>query len=48
MSTIAENLQIISDSTNAIKQAILDRGGSVEGGLINYANSVMKIPKIIH
>ena len=44
MSTIAENLQIISDSTNAIKQAILDRGGNVEGGLINYANSVMNIP----
>lgn len=44
MASIAENLQIISDSTNAIKQAILNRGGNVEDGLINYANSIMNIP----
>lgn len=44
MASIAENLQIISDSTNAIKQAILDRGGNVEDGLVNYANSIMNIP----
>ena len=32
MSTISENLQIIADSTAAIKQAIIDKGGDVTGG----------------
>lgn len=40
MATIAENLQIIKDSTDAIKQAIIDNGGTVTGGLSSYADAI--------
>jgi len=33
MNTIAENLQIIADSTAAIKQAIIDKGGKITGDI---------------
>lgn len=40
MATIAENLQILKDSTDAIKQAIIDNGGNVTGGLSSYADTI--------
>ena len=40
MATIAENLQILKDSTDAIKQAIIDNGGNVTGGLSSYADAI--------
>lgn len=40
MKTIAENLQILKDSTDAIKQAIMDNGGTVTGGLSSYADAI--------
>lgn len=40
MKTIAENLQILKDSTDAIKQAIIDNGGTVTGGLSSYADAI--------
>lgn len=40
MATIAENLQIIKDSTDAIKQAIIDNGGTVTGGLPTYPDAI--------
>lgn len=40
MATIAENLQILKDSTDAIKQAIIDNGGTVTGGLSSYADAI--------
>ena len=33
MATISENLQTIKNSTDAIKQAIIDKGGTIEGGM---------------
>lgn len=43
MNTIAEKLQVIADSTSAIKQAIIDKGGEVLGGISTYANSIDKL-----
>lgn len=43
MATIAENLQIIKDSTTAIKQAIIDKGGTISGGLTTYADAILNI-----
>ena len=40
MSTISENLQIIADSTSAIKQAIIDKGGTIEGDITTWANAI--------
>lgn len=40
MATIAQNLQILKDSTDAIKQAIIDNGGNVTGGLSSYADAI--------
>ena len=40
MKTIAENLQILKDSTDAIEQAIIDNGGTVTGGLSSYADAI--------
>lgn len=40
MKTIAENLRILKDSTDAIKQAIIDNGGTVTGGLSSYADAI--------
>lgn len=43
MATIAENLQTIKDSTDAIKQAIIDKGGTVEGDISTWAESIGNI-----
>jgi hypothetical protein len=40
MATIAENLQIIKDSTDAIKQAIIDKGGSIDGDISTWAEVI--------
>ena len=43
MATIAENLQTIKDSTEAIKHAIIDKGGTISGGLTTYADAIKNI-----
>lgn len=43
MATITENLQTIKDSTMAIKQAIIDKGGEV-GDLTTYAEAIANLP----
>ncbi len=43
MSTITENLQIIKNSTLAMKQAIIDKGGIIEGDITTWANSIANI-----
>lgn len=43
MATIAENLQTIKDSTDAIKQAIIDKGGDVSGDISTWANAITGI-----
>lgn len=43
MATISENLKTIKDSTMAIKQAILDKGGEV-GDLTTYASAIANLP----
>ena len=43
MATITENLKTIKDSTTAIKQAILDKGGEV-GDLTTYADAITNLP----
>lgn len=43
MATIAENLQIIKDSTDAIKQAIIDKGGDVSGDISTWAEAITGI-----
>lgn len=40
MSTISENLQIIADSTAAIKQAIIDKGGDITGDITTWADAI--------
>ena len=40
MNTIAENLQILVDSTASIKQAIIDKGGEITGDITTWANSI--------
>jgi hypothetical protein len=40
MATISENLQILKDSTDAIKQAIIDKGGTIEGDISTWANVI--------
>lgn len=44
MRTIAENLQIIKDATSDIKQAIIDKGGSISGDISTWANAISNIP----
>lgn len=44
MATIAENLQTIKDSTEAIKQSIIDKGGTIEGDISTWANSISNLP----
>ena len=44
MSTITENLQIIKNSTLAMKQAIIDKGGTINGDITTWANSIANIP----
>lgn len=43
MATIAENLQILKDSTDAIKQAIIDKGGNVSGDISTWAGAISGI-----
>ena len=43
MATISENLKTIKDSTMAIKQAIIDKGGEV-GDLTTYADAIINLP----
>ena len=43
MATIAENLQIIKDSTDAIKQAIIDKGGIISGDITTWASAINSI-----
>lgn len=43
MVTISENLKTIKDSTMAIKQAIIGKGGSV-GDLTTYASAIANLP----
>ena len=40
MATISENLQTIKDSTDAIKQAIIDKGGTISGDITTWANAI--------
>lgn len=40
MATISENLQILKDSTDAIKQAIVDKGGTIEGDITTWASAI--------
>ena len=44
MATIQENLQTIADSTSAIKQAIIDKGGDVTGDITTWADAILNIP----
>jgi hypothetical protein len=44
MATIAENLKTIKDSTEAIKSAILEKGGTIEGNLATYASAIANLP----
>ena len=39
MATISENLQILKNSTDAIKQAIIDKGGTISGGITTWASA---------
>ena len=43
MATISENLQIIKDSTDAIRQVILEKGGTISGGITTYADAISNI-----
>jgi hypothetical protein len=43
MATISENLQIIKNSTDAIKQAIIDKGGTIEGDITTWASAISEI-----
>ena len=43
MATIAENLQILKDSTDAIKQAIIDKGGTINGDITTWASAISEI-----
>lgn len=40
MATISENLQIIADSTTAIKQAIIAKGGEITGNITTWADVI--------
>lgn len=44
MSTITENLQTIKNSKLAMKQAIIDKGGTINGDITTWANSISNIP----
>lgn len=43
MATIEENLQTLKDSTDAIKQAIIDKGGDVSGDITTWAGAINEI-----
>ena len=40
MATISENLQTIKSSTEAIKQAIIDKGGTISGDITTWADAI--------
>ena len=40
MATIAENLQMIKDSTTAIKQSIVNRGATINGNIATWASAI--------
>ena len=40
MATISENLQTIKNSTDAIKQAIIDKGGEISGNITTWADAI--------
>lgn len=40
MATIAENLQILKDSTDDIRQAILNKGGEITGDITTWAEAI--------
>lgn len=40
MATIAENLQTIKDSTAAIKQSIINKGGTISGNITTWASAI--------
>lgn len=44
MATITENLQIIKNSTLDIKQAIINKGGTIDGDITTWADSITNIP----
>ena len=43
MPTISENLQIIKNGTDAIKQAIIDKGGDASGDITTWASAISGI-----
>ena len=43
MATISENLQTIKTSTDAIKQAIIDKGGEISGNITTWADAINAI-----
>lgn len=43
MATISENLQTIKNSTDAIKQAIIDKGGAISGDITTWASAISGI-----
>ena len=43
MATISENLQTIKTSTDAIKQAIIDKGGKITGNITTWADAISAI-----
>lgn len=43
MATISENLQTIKSSTDAIKQAIIDKGGTINGDITTWADAISGI-----
>jgi hypothetical protein len=43
MATISENLQTIKNSTDAIKQAIIDKGGTISGDITTWADAISGI-----
>lgn len=43
MATISENLQTIKNSMDAIKQAIIDKGGEITGDITTWADAIMAI-----
>lgn len=47
MATISENLQTIKDSLDAIKQAIIDVGGNVDGDITTYADAIRALNSLV-
>lgn len=43
MATISENLQTIKNSTDAIKRAIIDKGGIIGGDITTWASAISGI-----